>query len=165
MPRRVVNGLVADLAERLIDEMDRPAAQPKRTPLALTELSRSLAVLADLRAADATPAEQVAAILGTITKDTKLLLKEPDPHTNWVATLGALHNGIGARLDQLAEGIVRDVTNTAAREQYSTHALTAPLLSELTELRAVQLVNWRQELRLCAEAELALIDAEMAVSL
>lgn len=92
---------------------------------------------------------------------------EPRPIvlTDWSARLASDWTYLDARFDNLADGVACDLIQAKARLQYGTHVATAPLLSELTELRSVTLPGWRKALVEHAESELALIDAELAVSL
>jgi kynureninase len=85
--------------------------------------------------------------------------------TDWSARLASDWTHIADRWDNAADALAREFTRLSGACEYAPRVLVAPLLSELAELKAVTIVDWRQALRVHAEDELALIDAEMAVAL
>jgi hypothetical protein len=84
--------------------------------------------------------------------------------TDWSARLASDWTHVNGRHDNLADATAREFTRLSAGAEYAPRALFAPLLSELTELKAVTLVNWRQALRVHAEDELALYGAKAEVA-
>lgn len=89
----------------------------------------------------------------------------PIPHANWDAWLADDWTHVNGRHNNLADATAREFARLSAGAEYAPRVLFAPLLSELTELKFGTIVDWRQALRVHAEDELALIDAEMAVAL
>ncbi len=133
--------------------VERPRAVSPQRPSRPVGVSR--AVLAELRAADRT--------LG-MTRPTAPVPPSPIVLTDWQARIAADWKQVDHRIDNLGEAYVREVNRNADVDQYEVYTATAPLLSELTELKAVQLVNWRQALRVHAEAELALYGTKAGAS-
>jgi predicted glutamine amidotransferase len=123
------------------------------------------AMLDHLREQDATDAvEQATNARHTVVARLVTQLNAPLLQVDFAAWLADDWAHVNARLDDLDDATVRDLTQAKARYQYGTQVATAPLLSELTELKAVTLVNWRQALRVHAEDELALYGAKAEVA-
>jgi hypothetical protein len=150
-----VKGAIGDLFERLTAEMDRTAPSTPRPPLPLGAPARSIAAMAELRAADRT--------LG-MRRQAAPIPPCPIVLTDWSARLASDWTHVDARHDNLADATAREFTRLSAGAEYAPRVLFAPLLSELTELKAVTLVNWRQALRVHAEDELALYGAKAEVA-
>lgn len=125
-------------------------------PQPLGAPARAIAVLAELRAADRTLGMRMPV---SPVSPRRIVL------TNWSARLDADWKHLDARFHNLGAAYVREVTRNADADQYEVYTATAPLLSGVAELKCSQIVDWRQALRIHAEAELALFDAEMAVAL
>lgn len=96
------------------------------------------------------------------TLDAELL--EPLELTDWSAQLADAWKHHTAKVDNYAEANQRASERTCDAYASCLMMLAAPLLSELTELKAVTLVNWRQALRVHGEAELALCGAKAEVA-
>lgn len=154
------------LAKRLhLDDGEFTAARaaeeskPLPTPPGRKPVGWGRNIIAYLRSQDTTPDA-----LG-MRRPTAPTTPQPIVLTDWSARIADTWRHVNARHAQLAEATTRDLDRIHNGYVYGVHVASAPLLSELTELAAVTLVTWRQELRVHAEAELALIDAEMAVAL
>jgi len=89
----------------------------------------------------------------------------PFVQTDWSARLATDFAQVDNRHDNLTKAVARDYDSIIDSYAYGVNALSTPLLSELAELKAVTLVDWRQALRVHGEDELALCDAELAVAL
>lgn len=84
----------------------------------------------------------------------------PLPQTDWSARIARDWRHLDARWDNLSGAITRVYDGLPDAAVNETRGRFAQLLSELTELTAVQLPDWRQSLRIHAEAELALYGTE-----
>lgn len=121
-------------------------------PLPLGAPARAVGVLAYLRAGDA------AELLDGLTANKFNV--PPIALTDWSARIASDWRHLNSRWDDLGDVLDREFGRWLAGSEYAAAAVVAPLLSELTELTAVQLPDWRQALATHAEAELALYDAE-----
>lgn len=132
---------------------ERPRAVPARPlpPLPPEQPARAVAVLASLRAADRT--------LG-MSRPSAPAAPRPIVLTDWSARLADDWRHHTAKVDNIAAANARESARTCDAYAYRLNALVTPLLSELAELTSVQLVNWRQALRVHAEAETALYGAK-----
>lgn len=121
-------------------------------PLPLGAPARAVGVLAYLRAGDA------AELLDGLTANKFNV--PPIVLTDWSARIARDWRHLDARWDNLSGAITRVYAGLPDSAVNETRGRFAALLSELTELTAVQLPDWRQALRVHAEAELALYDME-----
>jgi len=124
-------------------------ARPIPAPPAKKPLGWGPAMLAYLRALDVAAEPNIA----------------PFVQTDWSARLANDWEAVDARLAKLDVRTKAEMAGFERSWGIAVCMLTQPLLSELAEFKAVTLVNWRQALRVHAEAELALCDAELAVAL
>jgi len=124
-------------------------ARPIPAPPAKKPLGWGPAMLAYLRALDVAAEPNIA----------------PFVQTDWSARLATDFAQVDNRHDNLTKAVARDYDSIIDSYAYGVNALSTPLLSELAELKAVTLVDWRQALRVHGEDELALCDAELAVAL
>jgi hypothetical protein len=121
-------------------------------PLPLGAPARAVAGLAELRADRA---------LG-MRRPTVPSTPRPIVLTDWSARLADDWTHIADRFDNATDALAREFGHVIDSYAYGVNALTTPILSELTELKAVTIVNWRQALRVHAEDELALYDTPEA---
>lgn len=164
-----------------VEAATKPTARP-RPALPLGAPARATAVLTDLRTTDsslgmrrpvapqpvspdASPAEQVAALRDAALARIRAILRMGPLDKDWSARIAADWKHLDARWDHLADATAREFSRLSGGAEYAPRVMTAPLLSELTELTDVQLPDWRKALAAHAEDELALFDAEMAVAL
>lgn len=85
--------------------------------------------------------------------------------TDWSARLAATFGAVDSATIAVAQSTRRAMERDADSYIHGVRCLTEPVLAELTELKLVQLLTWRQAVRVHAEAELALYDAESEAAL
>lgn len=136
-----------------------------RPPLPLGAPARAVGVLAELRAGDDSPAEQVRQARAEVLRNLDRLLNAPLLQVDFAAWLTDDWTHVKSDLDNLDDATAREFARWSAGAEYAPRVLFAPLLSELTELVSVQLPEVRKALAGHAEDELAWIDAEMVVAL